>query len=127
MSFDERIDQIRQAKRQADEVMDTLSPGHTAAEAVVAYLWEALFDHFCLSTKNDYDLDEIAKLSSVIQRMVSTNTALKTLEHKVIEQRVKEEDRAAAKQALAQSLSEASTQGLTPETIAEIEQRLALL
>ncbi|MGF1450270.1 MAG: hypothetical protein ACFB20_12755 [Opitutales bacterium] len=129
MSLDARIEHIRKAKRQADQIAETLSPGHNAAEAVIGILWEAIFDHLCAATQTDYDVDALGKLSSAIQRMVSSNAAFKALEHKIADQQVKVEERTEAKEAVRKSLeqSTSTSPGLSPDTIAEIEARLALL
>jgi len=125
----QQLKRIKTAKARADELTETLSPGHNAAQAVIAIAWEALFDHFCSVDSAGYEISELSTLSSVIQRLISANTAIKTLEQKIEEHLARVEDRETEKQRIADELRRASdtTGGLSAEALADIEAALNLL
>lgn len=130
-TFQNHLDGIRRSKRNADSVLETLSPGHNAAEASIALAWELVFDHFCTTPQGEHTLSDLNTISAIIHKLITSNTQIKTLEHKIQDQQYKLEERQRAAQALKDQIEKerrsSEAGGLTPETLARIEAQLNLL
>lgn len=132
--FDHHLAHLRKASEQAGRVMESICPGHRSARESMSLAWDYLFDMLKHDQANpNRDLPDINTLASIIQKLMSASSQIKTLELKVRDQQVKEEDREAHKREVVQSLNELKTQltqperGLTKATLREIERKLNLL
>lgn len=127
-SFDKHLTKIRQAKYQATRILDITNPGHHEAETTLALAWEALFDNFCIDDKK-IDLANLNTISSIVHKLTGAYTQIKSLEIKTRELDMKEHDHEAKKQQLEATLKNAkkAKEGLTKETLLQIEQQLKLL
>lgn len=128
-AFNMHLDRIRTAKRRADSYLEVWNPGHSAAEAALAVSWEALFDRLCTEPSGELSLSDLNTLSGVIQKLTGSQNQIKTLELKVREQQIKEEEYHERKEELKRKLRQAKEkkQGLTEEALKEIEKELSLL
>jgi hypothetical protein len=115
MTFSQHIARIRQAKATADEAGQAILPGYPAAEASISIVWEALFDHLCAATATDYDAEALGKITSAIQRLISSSASLATLEEKQFERLD------------AATTPDTAPSRLSPETLRRIEAELSLL
>lgn len=127
LNFRQHLDRIRQAKREADAMLEVCSPGHNAAEAVLGILWEVLFDHMCHT--DAFDLDELNTLSTIIHKLMAGNTQLKSLELKIRDDARKEDEFRQRKEQLATTLRTAreNADSLSEAKLREIEAQLKLL
>ncbi|WP_309398530.1 hypothetical protein [Cerasicoccus maritimus] len=119
-------DQLRAARRQVEQILESACPGHNMAEASLAVTWENLFSQLC--ELKHLDLAELNVISAVIHKLVGAFTQLKSLELKVHDADIKRAEFELKRAQLEQAL-EATTRpgGLTPEVLQEIEQKLNLL
>lgn len=125
--FKKHLDRIRTAKQEADQMLELLSPGHNAAEAVLGIAWELLFDLVC--QHDSIELSELNTLSAVIHKLISGNTQLKSLELKMREDTRKEIEFQNKKREIEKTLSEIQSKnnGITQDTLQKIESQLKLL
>jgi len=127
-TFIHHLSHLKKSKNEADKVLETLSPGHNAAEASIAICWELVFDHFCNDQAQTYSISDLNTLSAVIHKLITSNTQIKTLEHKIQDQHHKLEERDRVKEELRKQLEQNSGErGLSAETLALIEEQLRLL
>ncbi|MEM9227287.1 MAG: hypothetical protein AAGA45_04910 [Verrucomicrobiota bacterium] len=122
--FGKHLEVLKSSRRRSAALLEAACPGHNAAEASVAVAWEFVFD--LLVEREGQELAELNTLSSIIHKLMSAFTQIRNLELKVREQEMKEEDRAEKKRSLLGELKE-TEQGLRPETLKTIEERLNLL
>lgn len=126
-AFNDHLERLRGARRRAEAVLELACPGYSAAEASLGLAWEALFELFCEETRPG--LPELNTLSAVIHKLVGAFTQLKTLEVKIRDAEMKEAEFQAKRRQLEQTIASATTkpEGISPETLREIERRLQLL
>lgn len=121
--FDGHLDKLRNARRRTERMLETLCPGHNAADASLELAWELIFDLICDQEAND--LSGANTLASVIQKLMSAFSQIKNLELKVADQLAREEKQ---KREAMEELKQANPErGLTEETLREIERKLNLL
>lgn len=72
--FTQHLAHIKLSKEQASKVMDVYTPSYSKAEAVLAFAWETVFDHFCQNAKQsqDFTLGDINTLSAIIHKLMSS-------------------------------------------------------
>lgn len=120
---DPRLAQIRQ---ETQRQLESTNPGHTAAQGSIALAWQSLHDR--LRHDPDLDLKDLNILSAVIHKLVGAFTQLKSIELKIHDNEIKQAEFESRKQQLEQAIrTAAKPQGLTPELLREIEQKLNLL
>ncbi|WP_309383787.1 hypothetical protein [Cerasicoccus frondis] len=118
--------QLRDARRKIEDILETACPGHNMAEASLAVAWESLFRLMC--EDSCLELSELNTVSAVIHKLVGAFTQLKSLEIKVRDADMKQTE-FDLKRAQLENAFRLATQpnGLTPESLREIEQKLNLL
>lgn len=125
-AFASHLESLRRARRRAETVLEIACPGHNAAEASLGLAWETLFEHFC--ERESPTLTELNTLSAIIHKLVGAFTQLKSLEVKVREAEMKAAEFETRRRELDAALAPARRpEGLSPETLREIESRLRLL
>ena len=105
MTFSEHLERIKSAKQECDnlaycELLD-------ARSASVALLWEIIFDTLCNST--ELDISDFNTIAGIIQKLASAKV------------QVSHANEIGATKVLSESC------GISPETLAKIEQQLKLL
>lgn len=119
-------DQFRAARRQVEQILECACPGHNMAEASLAVTWESVFAQLC--ELEHPDLPELNTISAVIHKLVGAFTQLKSLELKVRDADMKQAEFELKRAQLESALKTATRpEGLTPEVLQEIEQKLNLL
>lgn len=126
-NFQKHREQIARAREKTDALLSELSPGHGTARDVIEGAWQLVFDLLC--TLDNADLSELNTLSGIIQRLMSSNTHIKSLEIKLREDVRKEEEFIERKQQLEDNIRRAreASEGITAETLERIEAQLKLL
>lgn len=99
--FAAHLRRIRAAKRKADELLDSQTP-LDAPEASLALVWEIVFDRLCSAA--DAELSEIGTLAGIVQKLFSTDAKRKC-----------------------EAKPKTSTDGIPPEVLRKIEEKLKLL
>lgn len=123
INFKNYLEHIARSREKADAVLK-IEDLDSFWSAALMLAWERLFD----ALANEEDM-KITDISSIIQRLMSSNTARKTLEIKQIELEEKIEEREQSKNKLKQTIENAknSQEGLTTEFLKQIEEELNLL
>ena len=99
--FAAHLRRIRAAKRKADELLDSQTP-LDAPEASLALVWEIVFDRLCSAA--DAELSEVGTLAGIVQKLFSTDAKRRC-----------------------EAKPKASTDGISPEVLRKIEEKLKLL
>lgn len=99
--FAAHLRRIRAAKRKADELLDSQTP-LDAPEASLALVWEIVFDRLC--SVADAELSEIGTLAGIVQKLFSTDAKRKC-----------------------EAKPKTATDGISPEVLRKIEEKLKLL
>ena len=99
--FAAHLRRIRAAKRKADELLDSQTP-LDAPEASLALVWEIVFDRLCSAA--DAELSEVGTLAGIIQKLFSTDAKRKC-----------------------EAKPKTSADGISPEVLRKIEEKLKLL
>lgn len=99
--FAAHLRRIRAAKRKADELLDSRTP-LDAPEASLALVWEIVFDRLCSAA--DAELSEVGTLAGIVQKLFSTDAKRKC-----------------------EAKPKTATDGISPEVLRKIEEKLKLL
>lgn len=99
--FAAHLRRIRAAKRKADELLDSQTP-LDAPEASLALVWEIVFDRLCSAA--DAELSEVGTLAGIVQKLFSTDAKRKC-----------------------EAKPKTATDGISPEVLRKIEEKLKLL
>lgn len=99
--FSAHLRRIRAAKRKADELLDSQTP-LDAPEASLALVWEIVFDRLCSAA--DAELSEVGTLAGIVQKLFSTDAKRKC-----------------------EAKPKTATDGISPEVLRKIEEKLKLL
>lgn len=99
--FAAHLRRIRAAKRKADELLDSQTP-LDAPEASLALVWEIVFDRLCSAA--DAELSEVGTLAGIVQKLFSTDAKRKC-----------------------EAKPKTATDGISPEVLRKIEEKLRLL
>lgn len=99
--FAAHLRRIRAAKRKADELLDSQTP-LDAPEASLALVWEIVFDRLCSAA--DAELSEVGTLAGIVQKLFSTDAKRKC-----------------------EAKPKTATDGISPEVLCKIEEKLKLL
>ena len=99
--FAAHLRRIRAAKRKADELLDSQTP-LDAPEASLALVWEIVFDRLCSAA--DAELSEVGTLAGIVQKLFSTDAKRKC-----------------------EAKPKTATDGIPPEVLRKIEEKLKLL
>ena len=99
--FAAHLRRIRAAKRKADELLDSQTP-LDAPEASLALVWEIVFDRLCSAA--DAELSEVGTLAGIVQKLFSTDANRKC-----------------------EAKPKTATDGISPEVLRKIEEKLKLL
>lgn len=99
--FAAHLRRIRAAKHKADELLDSQTP-LDAPEASLALVWEIVFDRLCSAA--DAELSEVGTLAGIVQKLFSTDAKRRC-----------------------EAKPKASTDGISPEVLRKIEEKLKLL
>lgn len=73
-NFSEHLKRIKSAKKFADKAACGKS---TMAEATIEAAWELLFDFFCRTPSENFELSDLNTLSGVIHKLVSSENGAK--------------------------------------------------
>lgn len=102
--FSGHLKRIKDAKNLADKATSETS---SIAEATIEAAWELLFDFFCRTPSENFELSDLNTLSGVIHKLVSSENGAKSKSEK---------------------LSEPKSNGeITEDVLREIEKKLKLL
>ncbi len=123
-SFDDHLESLRAARREAEAVIAVHCPGLKRSDEVCAASWDRLFDYF-QKPRSKAKLDELNTVAGILFKLTQSTQQLKALEHKTREFE-------AAWQKLKRTKNEArdlaaEPRGLPSELRAEIEHDLSLL
>lgn len=99
--FAAHLRRIRAAKRKADELLDSQTP-LDAPEASLALVWEIVFDRLCSAA--DAELSEVGTLAGIVQKLFSTDAKRRC-----------------------EAKPKTATDGISPEVLRKIEEKLKLL
>ena len=99
--FAAHLRRIRAAKRKADELLDSQTP-LDAPEASLALVWEIVFDRLCSAA--DAELSEVGALAGIVQKLFSTDAKRRC-----------------------EAKPKTATDGISPEVLRKIEEKLKLL
>lgn len=122
-TYKERLNSLREARNHAIQALEITNPGHHEAETSLALSWGVLFEHFC--SNKDITLPHLDAISTIIHKLTSSYTQLKSLELKTRELFLKEDSHNIKKSHLLPSANPPNT--LSLETIQNIEHQLNLL
>jgi hypothetical protein len=123
-SFEEHLESLRTARREAEDVMAIHCPGLKHVEQVSAAVWDRLFDLF-QKRQAKANLDQLNTVAGIIFKLTQSTQQLKGLERKTREFEEKWQEL----RRKAERIYEAARQvpGLSPDLRAEIERELSLL
>lgn len=96
-------------------------------KAVLALVWKALYQY--LSSNQTIDLDSLTTISAIIDKLITSNSKIESMEIEMRELLIKEDTHNAQKleRAFAAERAQKKQQGITPEAMRLIEQQLNLL
>lgn len=90
--FAQHLDHIQRSKEQATKIMNVYTPGYSAAEAVLSFAWQTVFDHCCKNAQQtqDFTLGDLNTLSAIIHKLMSSFQQITKVETSVKDLLVKE-------------------------------------
>tara|TARA_B100001248_G_scaffold258340_1_gene242320 strand:+ start:916 stop:1311 length:396 start_codon:yes stop_codon:yes gene_type:complete len=125
--FNGHLDRLRSGSDKASKILETISKSLVSADDCLTHAWQLLFDCLCLENE-PLDLSSLNTLSGIIQKLMSSHNQSQALVLKKQEAALKEEAHKAKMEQLENSLNNAkSSDGLSPEALAKIEEALNLL
>ena len=119
------IKKLRNSKLITNQILDVINPGHNEAEATLAICWEALFNFFCQS--KELDLASLNTLSSIIHKLTTSVTQIKSLEIKTRELHIKESSVNKANHSSFSNKNNKGTSLVPLDVFNEVQQQLKLL
>lgn len=127
--FSSHLTQIKQAKEKANQVLETLMPGHNSAEKAIQCAWNIVFDELLKSKKEGMDIEGLNTTSAIIHKLMSAFHQMKKIEIGLREISMREKLFAYKEDQLkTESLSlKAPPSSLSPQDLAAFEKQLHLL
>ncbi len=124
--FHNHLEHLAHAREQTNQILEQYNPGHTTARDALERTWQIVFE--LVQSFQTAEISELNTLSSIIHRLCSSFTQMSGLEKKLHDYEQERLEREEKKQQLLNHLKEAEQRnGLTPETLSDIEQMLKLL
>lgn len=119
----EKLELLSLATRRITEIL----PRNASAEKAICLLWDILSDF--IATQGSADLEDLGKLSSIIQRTASAAKQIQSLEDDSVDFVRKAVDFDTTRRALLDTLSASVGKpgGISQQTLERIEQELSLL